>query len=75
MLVHSDNKHFACSTCGIQFKGRDNLLRHTKRYHKTRSATPTQPPQPPAEPPIEDQVEDTPTASSSSEKTLSFEDL
>jgi len=35
MAVHSQRKAFKCGTCGVQFKARNNLLRHVAMIHKS----------------------------------------
>jgi hypothetical protein len=34
-LVHSDKKNFKCNLCHVQFKGRENLGKHLKKFHGT----------------------------------------
>ena len=40
MKVHSDKRHFKCDLCSSEFKGRENLRKHLKKYHGGRDSNP-----------------------------------
>ena len=39
MAVHTEVRNLKCGTCGMKFKGRDNLLKHVAKFHQRSELT------------------------------------
>jgi hypothetical protein len=77
MKVHSDKRNFKCGICQSEFKGRENLRKHWKKFHDGRESNPgpsTEEPGAKVTGPTD--VDDPPAKPVSTEsKTLSFDQL